>query len=177
MGFFSPNWKNLRKPKTEPPVLYTVVYDSENHWSILTQRLGSAWPEVMPFCILNVMFVIALYLIDPKGEKYSLSMEGHPFIKFVVAFLFVSRVTMALSRFNEARNFIGEMYKESRELVQNVCIMTAKFQDQKSKEWRAEVCRKGMYCVIDVLNFTTNNDLIQVDLFELDRSIIDPCFS
>lgn len=28
---------------------YTVSYDSENHLSVLTQRLGSKWPEVRTF--------------------------------------------------------------------------------------------------------------------------------
>jgi len=59
--------------------------------------------------------MILLTLADPKGERYFLSAEGHKFIKFVVAFLFVSRVTMALGRFNEARDHLGKMYKESRE--------------------------------------------------------------
>ena len=69
---------------------------------------------MFPFCVFNVLLVILLYYVDPKGETYYLSGEGHKFIKFVVAFLFVSRVTMALNRFNEARNYIGQMYKESR---------------------------------------------------------------
>ena len=141
MGLFdnSQHWRKIKKSKTEPPILYTVIYDSENHWSILTQRLGSAWPDVFPFCVFNVLLVLGLYLIDPQGEKYFLSNEGHKFIKFVVAFLFVSRVTMALGRFNSARTYIETMYKESRNLVQNICATTAHYQDQKSKEWRAEV--------------------------------------
>ena len=118
MGLFSccgrGHWSNIRTKKTEPPILYTVIYDSENHWSILTQCLGSAWPDVLPFCIFNVLLMLLLSAIDPKGETYYLSGEGHKFIKFVVAFLFVSRVTMALKRFNEARTYIGHMYKESR---------------------------------------------------------------
>lgn len=143
MGLFSccgpRHWRKIKKTKTEPPILYTVIYDSDNHWSILTQCLGSAWPDVFPFCVFNVLLVILLYTIDPKGETYFLSGAGHTFIKFVVAFLFVSRVTMALKRFSDARTYIGSMYKESRNLVQNLCTITAHHQDQKSKEWRAEV--------------------------------------
>lgn len=108
------HWSTIRKKKTEPPILYTVIYNSENHFSILFQRLGSAWPDVMPFCIFNCLLMILLHYVDPNGESFKLSGEGHKFIKFVVAFLIVSRVTMAMSRFNDAREGLGKMYKESR---------------------------------------------------------------
>ena len=110
-----PDWRKLRKKKTEPPILYTVIYNSENHFSILTQRLGSAWPEVLPFCVFNVLLMLLLSYVNPGAENWKISGEGHKFIRFIVAFLMVSRVTMGLNRFNEARTHLGRMYKESRE--------------------------------------------------------------
>ena len=108
----------MRRKKTEPPILYTVIYNSESHLSILFQRLGSAWPDVLPFCIFNMMLMIIVSTLDPDASKvYLLSGAGHKFIKFVVSFLFVSRVTIALGRFNECRAHLGQMYKESREFI------------------------------------------------------------
>lgn len=158
MGLFDCCRRERRK-KTEPPIIYTVIYDSENHWSILTQRIGSAWPDVFPFCVFNCLLVVLLYVVDPKGEVYFLSNQGHKFIKFIVAFLIVSRVTMAMKNFNEARTYIGHMYKESRELVQTLCIITANHQDQKSKEWRAEVTYRAMLFLrtsMGILDYPTN---------------------
>lgn len=159
MGIFS-CFRRREAKKTEPPILYTVIYNSENHWSILTQRLGSAWPDVLPFCVCNVMLMIMISYIDPGGEKvYLLSGAGHKFIGFVVSFLFVSRLTIALGRFNECRGHLGKMYKESRELVQNLCTITAVHQDQKSKEWRAEVAYRTMLFLrtaMAILNYGTD---------------------
>ncbi|CAB9518082.1 Zinc finger, RAN-binding domain containing 2 [Seminavis robusta] len=130
--------------KTEAPILYTVIYNSESHWSILTQRLGSAWPAVFPFCVFNVAVVLLLSYINADGPIVYISGQGHKFIRFVVAFLFVSRVTMALQRFNEARGHLGQLYRESRELVQYLCTLTAKYQDEKSREYRAELTYRSM---------------------------------
>jgi predicted membrane chloride channel (bestrophin family) len=98
---------------TKPPQLYTVIYDSENHLSVLFQCLGSAWPKVLPFCIFNVMSMIIVSLLDVGDDKIILSGEGHKFIRFVCSFLFVSRVSIALARFNECRTYLGTMYKAS----------------------------------------------------------------
>jgi predicted membrane chloride channel (bestrophin family) len=43
--------------------------------------------------------------------------EGHKFMKFIVAFLVVSRVKMSIDRYNEARTNIGILFRESRKLV------------------------------------------------------------
>ena len=107
------HWTEVRTRKTQPPILYTVIYNSENHLSVLFQRLGSAWPDVLPFCLFNVMLMIIVSYLDVDGAKTLLSGIGHKFIKFVVSFLFVSRVTIALARFNECRGYLGTMYKES----------------------------------------------------------------
>lgn len=117
MGIFSCCNPASRTRKTQPPILYTVIYDSENHLSILFQCLGSAWPDVFPFCLFNVMLMVLVTLVDTGDHTALLSNVGHKLIKFVVSFLFVSRVTIALSRFNECRGYLGTMYKESRKCV------------------------------------------------------------
>lgn len=59
------------------------------------------------------MLMILVSVIDVDGVNTLLSGEGHKLIKFVVSFLLVSRVTIALARFNECRGYLGTMYKES----------------------------------------------------------------
>jgi predicted membrane chloride channel (bestrophin family) len=59
----------------------------------------------------------------------------------VVAFLLVSRISQALARFNEARSYLGTMYRETRELISNMAVLTSspKNSNDASKEWRSEV--------------------------------------
>ncbi|CAB9508769.1 Zinc finger, RAN-binding domain containing 2 [Seminavis robusta] len=104
--------------------------------------------------------MLLLSYVNADGPKYYITSEGHNFIRFVVAFLFVSRVTMALDRFNEARGHLGKLYQESRELVQYVCSMTAKYQDEKSKEYRAELTYRSMLFLrtaVGILDYETTH--------------------
>jgi hypothetical protein len=57
----------------------------------------------------------------------------------VVAFLIVTRVSIALNRYSEARNFLGAMYRETRELTQQACVLSLDNTDQAVKEWRHEL--------------------------------------
>ena len=126
---------------------YTVSYDSSNHFSVLTQVWGSKWLSVLPFCLFNVLVMITLITLrDSSGQKYSIeiSTQGHSFVTLVVAFLLVSRVNMALGRYQEARNALGIMYRETRELIHNVCIMSGDAQDGMAQEWRAQVSYRAL---------------------------------
>lgn len=114
------------KKDTNPSVVphkYTVVYDSESHWSVLTQRTGSVWSQVIPYCIANVLLMLALKGLRIYGGEagdtltglYAMGKVGYKFMKFIMAFLVVSRVKMSIDRYNEARTNIGKLYRESRE--------------------------------------------------------------
>jgi len=122
---------------------YTVSYDSENHWGVLTQMHGSQWPRVLPYCLFNVALMIFLEVTDSKEvnwQKYiEISTQGHSFITMVVAFLLVSRVNTALGRYNAARDALGCMYRESRELMHNVCVLTGNDKSPAATEWRHQV--------------------------------------
>lgn len=103
------------KMKSQPRA-YTVLYNSESHWSVLTQMQGSSWPRVLPYCILNCLIMLALTYFHAEGvDALKISDQGHMFVTMVMSFLLVSRVTMALSRYSEARNQIGAMFRGSRE--------------------------------------------------------------
>ena len=60
-------------------------------------------------------------------------------MNLLVAFLVVSRVNVSISRYNEARNYLTVMYKESREMIQNVVVLSSYEGDEKAKEWRHRV--------------------------------------
>jgi predicted membrane chloride channel (bestrophin family) len=84
----------------------------------------------------------ALIYVDKRYEqRYSIeiSAQGHSFMTLVVAFLLVSRVNIGLGRFNQARDCLGTMYRESRELMQNTVVFSNHAVDRATKEWRLEV--------------------------------------
>jgi Bestrophin, RFP-TM, chloride channel len=105
---------------------------------------GSQWPVVFPYCLLNVTLMVLLIVLDRKyGYKVvEISNQGHSFIMLVVSFLLVSRVNMALARYNVARDAIETLFRETREIIQNVCVLSYTLKDggtMVAKEWRHEV--------------------------------------
>jgi hypothetical protein len=91
--------------------------------------------------------MIFLTFIDNNyGQHWSIevSTQGHSFITLIVSFLLVSRVNIALGRYNDARGHIGTMYQELRELACYVCVYTYDRQEQVDKEWRHEVAYRGL---------------------------------
>lgn len=89
--------------------------------------------------------MVALIFLDRHfGMKVvHLSTQGHTFISLVVAFLLVSRVNLALTRFGTARDGIGTMYREARELVQTSCVLSDTLHDEAAKQWRHEIAYRS----------------------------------
>jgi len=120
---------------------YTVTYDSGSHQKVLTQMWGSVWPRVLPYCIFNVLITLGVeyaQILTPD-TNIAITGKGHSFMGFFVAFLVVSRVSFSIGRYNEARGYLGVMYRECRELIQNMVALTHFHTDERSKEWRNEV--------------------------------------
>ena len=106
-------------------------YDTSNHCNIIFQCYGSVFPRVISFCLINVLIMIVVkYLVmtydvtdtvkdnDIKDAHGILGLKisnvGHSFISLIVSFLLVSRVNTSLARYNEARTYLGQMYRETR---------------------------------------------------------------
>lgn len=103
--------------------------------------------QVLPYCVFNVCLMILLEYLDKRyAGRYSIetSQEGHSLVTLVVAFLLVSRVNIGLSRYNVARNHLGAMYRESRELIQSACVFSNHTTDQKAAAWRNQVALRSM---------------------------------
>ena len=74
----------------------------------------------------------------------SITNQGHTFVGVIVSFLLVSRVNMALARFNECRGYLSLMYQESRQLITNMAALSStgaceNNTDRSSQQWRNEV--------------------------------------
>ena len=100
------------------PRAYTVLYHPESHWSVLTQMKGSSWPRVLPYCLFNVLLMLGLtFMKNDAINALKISDQGHTFVTMVMSFLLVSRVTMAMARYSEARNQIESMTRGAREFL------------------------------------------------------------
>src|SRR5210317_576867 len=84
-------------PVTTTQTVYTVSYDSESHLSVLTQMWGSKWPQVLPFCLVNVAIMIFVTYLNDRfpSHKIGMTARGHTFLGVVVSFLLISRVNEA----------------------------------------------------------------------------------
>jgi predicted membrane chloride channel (bestrophin family) len=103
--------------------------------------------QVFPYCMLNVLLMLTLEVVDDHYNGMhivAISSQGHTFLTLVVAFLLVSRVSIGLNRYNQARDHLGTMYRESRELIQNCCVFSNHTTDQVAKEWRNEVAYRAL---------------------------------
>jgi predicted membrane chloride channel (bestrophin family) len=86
--------------------------------------------------------MIILSIINDSEKNHfqiAISTQGLGFITMVVAFLLVSRVNIGLGRFNEARSNLEILYRETRELVQNVCVLSNHDTSEQAKAWRHEL--------------------------------------
>jgi hypothetical protein len=120
--------------------VYSVAYHSESHIGVMTQMHGSLWPKVLPYCLINVVLSGTLqFLKNYDIVDLSITDKGHSLMTMFVAFLIVSRVSISLGRYNEARGNLGVMYREAREIIQNMAVFTKEDQSQGAKEWRHEL--------------------------------------
>lgn len=163
-AIINPPFCNKRLTMTRSNTAYTVSYDSQSHWSVITQMWGSKWPTVIPYCLFNVGVMIVLTILDYqfKGQyRIEVSTQGHTFLTLVVSFLLVSRVNIGLSRYNAARDCLGIMYRESRELIQTMCVFTADHQTPAAKAWRQELAYRTcllLRTAMAVVNFPTTRE-------------------
>lgn len=125
--------------------VYTVTYDSSSEIGVLFQMWGSVWPKALPYCLLNLAIaVLVQYLYDKRGLDMSISGTSHGFMSTMIGFLLVTRVSMAYQRYLDLRGCLESMTRQTREMVQNMVLLTGPFQTTSDKEWRRETAAKTL---------------------------------
>lgn len=69
-----------------------VNYDSTNHFEVLFQMHGSAWPRVLPFCIVNTFLMFACdFWLEPVLTNMGIVFTGkeHGLLTIMVSFLVI----------------------------------------------------------------------------------------
>jgi predicted membrane chloride channel (bestrophin family) len=156
---------------------YTVTYNSACQWSVLTQQWGSHWPRLLPYCLLNTSLMCILQVALAHGIDLNISEVGHTFMSLVVGFLVVSRVSMSLARYNEAREYLEMMNKSFRQLVHTACIYSNTDEGEIAKQWRHEVVYRALIllrasmAVIDHENVKDIPELAGAELEDIQRNM------
>jgi len=134
---------NLDRSDDKKRKIRRVLYSPENHLQVLFQMNGSVLPMVLPFCIVNTLWtVLAWYLQSRKIVDLTLqSSTAHSFMGLLVSFLIVSRCTVSYKRFMRIRNYLSEVYRCSREIVQHACVYTydGVHASTEATIWRSDV--------------------------------------
>ena len=128
------------KSESSQDGIYSVSYDSGNHVSVITQLHGSVWKDTFKYCLINAIITGAVhYLKIVHDIDLGITDKGHTMMTLFVSFLIVSRVSISLGRYNESHGNLGKMYREARELVQNMVVFTKGDQSITAKQWRNDL--------------------------------------
>jgi predicted membrane chloride channel (bestrophin family) len=101
--------------------------------------------QTIPYCMLNLSIAVLLqWLYDKKGIDLSISGTSHGFMSTMIGFLLVTRVSMAYQRYLDLRGCLENMTRQTRELVQNMVILTQKFQKDADASWRVETANRTL---------------------------------
>jgi len=119
--------------------LKRVVFNSQDHISVLFQMHGSVWPRVLPFCVASVLVTYGIYYVSTHHYDVTLSSTGHQFMGILVSFLVVTRVQITYQRFMEARGYLSTCYRCCRELMQHAIMFTMTNTSQPAIAWRRDL--------------------------------------
>ena len=164
------NSSSGRKVSTEPSkekkshdkVANKVLYNSSDHWAVITQMHGSVWPQVISYCLFNVLNT--LFVIHMKGDlgiDLSFSDRGHTFMSMMVSFLMVTRSNIAYSRYMEARLELSNAMNACRELISYATTFTRNDDSQHAKYWRVDLANrtiKLLRTMVSVLEYQSTGN-------------------
>mmetsp|Transcript_21781 Transcript_21781/g.30705 ORF Transcript_21781/g.30705 Transcript_21781/m.30705 type:complete len:417 (+) Transcript_21781:208-1458(+) len=145
----SPNSRMAPKFEREhSTVRFLNYYDSRNHGSVLFQLYGSVWPDVLPYCFLNMSLMALLEYINAyQNIDLSIKPVGHSFMSLLLGFLLVSRVNTSLARMMDMRTHLNKVFKSCAQLVNMATMYTLTEQHLAAREWRQDIAYKSMLLI------------------------------
>ncbi|KAL7537598.1 hypothetical protein ACHAWF_005831 [Thalassiosira exigua] len=124
---------------------YYNEYDEfyvKHPFAIVGRFAGTVWPCVFPYCVLNCVILTILTLVQYFfGITISILPQGHALMSILIAYLGVSKVTLAYNRYMDAQISTGHAFITLRELHQMSLTLTEKCVGSKADEWRADTKR------------------------------------
>ena len=112
----------------------TILYNSEDHLSLIFSFKGTVWIAVLPFCLLTVAISVGIYIL---GEDFYDVIEltfpkesGFETLTTLLSFLVVSRVTRSYQRMWQARSMMSGCLQNGRDLAVLVATLSACFPNE-----------------------------------------------
>ncbi|CAB9497941.1 Bestrophin, RFP-TM, chloride channel [Seminavis robusta] len=159
--------------------VHRVSYTAQNHIQVLFRMHGSAFPNVLPFCVANVAWMCAVAYLK-EHDQLDLTFHssiGHSFMGLLVSFLIVNRAKISYDRFMDYRRNLATCYRSCRELAQHATVYTYENQTPQAKEWRQEVCYRTILLLrvtMDALLWSsTERDTWEEEYFNLSQDTAD----
>jgi len=121
-------------------MVYGGHSDLKNPWKIIFQVRGSIWMMVLPYCILNcVALVVVVYLQENQQIRIRFSPKGHALMSLLIAYLVVSKVTLAFNRYMSLRFAIGCAFLAIRETYQLAMLFTEDEVTEEADNFRSSL--------------------------------------
>ena len=136
------------------PLRNVADFDDYNHMSVLCQHHSSIWPFVLPYCIINTVFTISVWIWNNKEDvdrDFSIDPNGHKYMAALLSFLVIARVIMIYDRYMLARTILEQLLQSGQELVQMAFVMTKSVCTKEAKIWRQEVAFRTIDMVRDTV--------------------------
>uniref|UniRef100_A0A7S4R163 Bestrophin homolog n=2 Tax=Ditylum brightwellii TaxID=49249 RepID=A0A7S4R163_9STRA len=157
---FNESYSEVQVPKAKP--IRRVHFHGSSHISVLFQMYGSVWPAVIPYCLFNVLLTYAVFITNRYTDiNLSIGDSGHSFMSMLIAFLIVTRAKLAYGRYMEARHYLQNVYRVSRDLIQNMCVMTQHSRSEGAKKWRRDVAYRTIVLLrvtMAAIEFNSNEE-------------------
>eukprot|EP00568_Trieres_chinensis_P014225 CAMPEP_0183329318 /NCGR_PEP_ID=MMETSP0160_2-20130417/84734_1 /TAXON_ID=2839 ORGANISM="Odontella Sinensis, Strain Grunow 1884" /NCGR_SAMPLE_ID=MMETSP0160_2 /ASSEMBLY_ACC=CAM_ASM_000250 /LENGTH=451 /DNA_ID=CAMNT_0025497507 /DNA_START=30 /DNA_END=1385 /DNA_ORIENTATION=- len=137
-----------------------VTYDSDSHVSVMLQMHGSIWPNVLPYCLANVLLTYCILWSKREGFDTTFPPDGHNFMAIMVSFLIVTRAQITYGRFMEARGYLSEIFRNCRELIHHAVVLSMRDTGRGAKQWRQDVAYRTILLLrvtIAALDYRTTN--------------------
>lgn len=139
------------------------LFQWQNPWKILFQIQGSIWLMVLPYCILNCAALVLVTYLEGRGFHLEFSPKGHALMSLLIAYLVVSKVTLAFHRFMALRAAIGCAFLAIRETYQLAILFTEDEVTEEAKRFRRSV--SPIYLATCCCNFfISTNITIQINI-------------
>ena len=165
--------------------VHKISYTAGNHVQILFQMYGSAFPNVLPFVLVNLAWALCVHYLKQYREVDLTfhSSTGHSFMGLLVSFLIVSRSQIAYGRFMSFRTHLATQYRICRSISQLTCTYTMTNQSPEARKWRHEVCYKTIVMLritMDALHWSSTSrnkweeevGILEIDLIVMLLSVL-----
>ena len=139
-----------------------LIWEDTNHYEVLTQIYGSAWPKVLPYCIFNVILTcLIFYLKHYGGTDLTVNPSGHKYMAPLMSFLLVTRLKITFDCYMSQSKNLQALYKSCRDLVATLCLLSANDTGKRAKQWRQDVAYSSLVLLrvaIGVLEFRSSHE-------------------